>query len=109
MMMSQFDGFLADAGRNTDQYIADRRRAADAKKLAATVDDLRAVKGYNAGNLAMKHLALRELAKLDPTHPLVRDAALRESVSAAAKKVMAMSDNWDDVRDYGLNLKIPGR
>lgn len=107
--MSQFDGFLSDAGRITDQHIADMHRAADAKRLASAHEALRNVKGFNAGNLAMKHLALRELAKIDPSHPLVRDAALRESVSAGAKKVMSMSDNWDDVRDYGLNVKIPGR
>ena len=107
--MTQFDQFLADAGRNTDQHIADMHRAADARALASANEALRTVKAFNAGNLAMKHLLLRELAKLDPSHPLVRDAALRESVSAGAKKVMAATDHWDNVRDYGLNLKIPGR
>ena len=107
--MSQFDGFLADAGRITDQHIADMNRAADAKRVATANEALRTVKGFNAGNLAMKHLALRELAKIDPSHPLVRDAALRESITAAARKVMAMSDNWDDVRNFGQNYKLPGR
>lgn len=104
--MSQLDGFFADASRINSEIRAEEDRAADRRQSNQV---LAKVKGANAGNLAMKHLALRELAKLDPSHPLVRDAALRESISAGAKKVMSMSDNWDDVRDYGLNIKIPGR
>lgn len=111
--MSQLDGFFADAARNTDRRIADIERNAGLDQAAAEVRAARStiltLKDYNAGNLAMKHLALRELAKVDPHHPLVRDAALREAVSTSAKKVMCMSDNWNDVRDLGLNYKIPER
>lgn len=111
--MSQLDGFFADAARNTDRRIADIERNAGLDQAAAQLRTARStiasLKDANAGNLAMKHLALRELAKIDPHHPLVRNAALREAVSTSAKKVMHMSDNWDDVRDLGLNYEIPRR
>ncbi|KWT65019.1 MULTISPECIES: hypothetical protein [unclassified Variovorax] len=111
--MSQFDAFLADSSRIGSEIRAAKaqaddaelalRRAQKANKLIADLEQ------SNAGNLAMKYLALRELKRLDPTHPLVRDAALREQVSAAAKKVLKVSGNWDDVRDFGQNYKLPGR
>jgi hypothetical protein len=110
--MSQLDGFFSDAARNTDRLISDIERGSAEQahaQLRAANSTIVSLKDSNAGNLAMKHLALRELAKVDPHHPLVRDAALREAVSTAAKKVMRMSDNWDDVRDLGVNYKVPGR
>lgn len=111
--MSQLDGFFADAARIGETVRAAKAQADDAeiahRQLLNAHRAIQEIEAANSGNLAMKHLALRELGKVDPTHPLVRDASLREAVSAGAKKVMRISSNWDDVRDYGLNYKLPGR
>lgn len=111
--MSQLDGFFADAARIGSEIRAAKAQADDAElalrnqqRANKVIDTL---KEANAGNLAMKYLALRELKRVDPNHPLVRDAALREQVSAGAKKVMKVSDNWDDVREFGQTYKISGR
>lgn len=107
--MSQLDEFFADASRINSEIRAAEDKAdaeVNAQKAKRVIAE---VKGFNAGNLAMSHLALRELAKVDPTHPLVRDATLRESIKVDARKVMVRSNNWDDVREFGLNFKVPGR
>ena len=104
--MSQFDAFLADGARIGSEIRAAKAQADAAQRSNQVIVTL---KEANAGNLAMKHLALRELKRIDPTHPLVRDAALREQIATAAERVMKMSDNWDDVREFGLNYKLPGR
>ncbi|CAN7358789.1 hypothetical protein [Variovorax sp. LjRoot178] len=111
--MSQLDGFFSDAARIGDEIRAAKARADDAELALRNTQRsnkvITTLKEANAGNLAIKHLALRELKRIDPTHPLVRDAALREKIATAAEKVMKISDNWDDVRDFGLNYKLPGR
>jgi hypothetical protein len=104
--MSQLDGFFADAARIGDDIRAAKARADDAVRATKVIDFL---KEANAGNLAMKHLLLRELKRVDPNHPLVLGAALRERISAEAEKVMKRTDNWDDVRDFGLKFAIPKR
>ena len=107
--MSQLDEFFADASRINSEIRAAEDQADAAVNAQKAKRVIAEVKGFNAGNLAMSHLALRELAKVDPTHPLVRDAALRENIKVAARKVMSMSNNWDDVREFGQNYKISGR
>jgi len=39
----------------------------------------------------------------------VLDAALRERVLKAGVRAIEISDNWDDVRDVGLNFNVSGR
>lgn len=111
--MSQFDEFLADGARIGAEIRAAKALADDAELAARRAQRSNTViaelKDANAGNLSMKHLLLRELKKVDPSHPLVRDAALRDQVSASAKKIMKATDNWDNVREFGLNFKVPGR
>ena len=111
--MSQFDEFLADSARIGSEIRAAKAQADDAEfslaRLQKAQQVIAGLKEANAGNLAMKHLLLRELKRIDPTHPLVRDAAMREQIATAAEKVMKVSNNWDDVRAFGQNYKLPGR
>lgn len=118
--MSQLDGFFADASRNTDALIADRARRAEVAHAQAIIDRIAAErdaamaerKEYeqsNAGNLALRVAALKELEKLDPSHPLVRDAALRERIAKHAKDTINATHDWDEVRELGRTFQIPGR
>ncbi len=118
--MSQLDGFFADASRNTDALIADRARQAEVARAQAIIDRIAAErdaamaqrKEYresNAANLALRVSALKELEKLDPSHPLVRDAALRERIARYASDTINATNDWDEVRELGRTFQIPGR
>lgn len=72
------------------------------KELVRTIDLLR---DGNAGNLAEKHALRVALRKLDPKHPLLTNTMLQEKIKDAGKRVMAISDSWDDVRAAGENYK----
>ena len=111
--MSAFDAFLNDAARLGDQRVADTHYEALVKEAKRRIGELETLANSyleaNAGNLAMKYSALAQLQKIDPQNPLVCDAALREQISSAAKRAIHISNNWDDVRDLGLNYPIPRR
>lgn len=104
--MSQLDGFFADAARIGDEIRAAEARADDAVRARKVVVEL---KEFNAGNLAMKLLLLRELERVDPAHPLVLDEALRQRVTTEARRVMKSTNNWDDVRDFAAKFAISKR
>ena len=118
--MSQLDAFLADAGRNTDEYYANRSRRAEIARAQQIINEVAAERDAslklqqefleaNAGNLALRVSALNELAKLDPDHPLVRDAALRERIGKHAADTIKATNDWDQVRELGRTFRIPGR
>ncbi|MBS0454172.1 MAG: hypothetical protein JSS14_22960 [Proteobacteria bacterium] len=100
--------------------IAARRRARDIAEAQQIIDSVAAerdqalvrCKEYrdaNAGNLALRVSALKELAKIDPTHPLVHDAALRERMFKHAANTINATSDWDQVRKFGQTFQIPGR
>jgi hypothetical protein len=76
---------------------------AQAQKMAKTIDILR---DANAGNLAEKHALRVALRKLDPKHPLLDNTMLQEKIKDAGRRVLAISDSWDDVRAAGENYKL---
>lgn len=118
--MSGLDQFFADASRNTDAIISARQRAEDKAHAQRVIDGVVAERDQalsernryiemNAGNLALRVAAVKALEKLDPTHPLVRDAALRERIIKVAKDTINASNDWDEVREVGRTFQIPGR
>jgi hypothetical protein len=118
--MSQFDAFLNDMGRHTDAVIADRRLAAEVARAQEIINRVSAerdaamrlqtqYRDSNAANLALRVAALNALAKVDPTHPLVRDADLRDRITRHAKHTIEATNDWDEVREVGRTFKIPGR
>jgi hypothetical protein len=118
--MSGLDQFFADASRNTDAMIAARQRADEKAYAQRLIDGVAAERdraindsnryiGMNAGNLALRVAAIKALEQVDPTHPLVRDAALRERIIKVAKDTINATNDWDEVREVGRTFQIPGR
>ena len=68
--------------------------------------DYRELALINAANLAEKHALRVALAKLDPKHPLLSNAHLRERIHRAAEQVYAISSSsWDDIAKAGRDFK----
>ncbi len=118
--MPQLDGFFADASRNIDALIADRALRAEVARAQEIIDRIAGerdeaittcdeYRDSNAANLALRVAALQELEKLDPSHPLVRDAALRERIAKQAKDTINTTHDWDEVREVARRFQIPGR
>jgi hypothetical protein len=75
------------------------------QKYNKATQDLAELREANAGNLAEK-LALRNaLSQIQPNHPLVANAALLERLRSAAQKALALTNNWDTVREVGNTFK----
>lgn len=72
------------------------------QKMVKTIDILR---DGNAGNLAEKHALREALRKLDPKHPLLTNTMLQEKIKEEGRRVMSITDSWDDVRAVGDNYK----
>ncbi|TAL65684.1 MAG: hypothetical protein EPN79_10910 [Burkholderiaceae bacterium] len=114
--MSEFDMFLADSARLASEANYARELGGlegalrvNREEVGRLDDLLDKARNNNAANLAHKALAMRELAKIDPAHPLVTDAQLRDRVTKNAQMVWSNTHHWDRVREVGQNYQIPGR
>lgn len=65
------------------------------------------VSGQNAGNLALRYSLAGALAKAEPNHPLVRDAALRDRIAKHGADTIFKTKDWDQVREVGKTYSIP--
>lgn len=80
------------------QVVAERDKA---------ISDLREVIGENGGNLALRYAFTTALAELDPSHPLVLDADLRERIARVGAQTVHATNDWDECREVGRTFKIP--
>lgn len=111
--MTQFDEFLHDA------EVARQVRRRDAQTAAALTEwdaalqkaheELAEVRRWNAGNMGKLAAALKQIEKLDPTNPLVRDTALRARIGDFAAAAFEKANDWDVAREVGRTFSIPGR
>jgi hypothetical protein len=109
--MSQFDQFLME-GSQIAREITERRLQAEADARQAERDrqtqaTIQTLKDANAGNLALRCALLEQLRRVDPSNPLVRDAALQDRVVRLGQSAMAITGDWDEVRKVGRDFKIP--
>ncbi len=120
--MSTWNDFFNDAAVQRQQ-LADinerhrmsRRHTADMEEMAAKYDRIAA---GNASNLAMREALARQLAKFDPTNPLIVDQKFRDKLMDTAEAAYFASfsagagrtkEIWDIARAIGRNYPIPGR
>ena len=89
---------LADRYARSVDAAIERRKEADARYLELALT--------NSANLAEKHALRTALAKLDPRHPLLTNAHLRERIHHAAEQVYAISSSsWTDIANVGRDFK----
>lgn len=80
------------------------------RKLAEKREvDYNDMANINAANLAYRYALQKQLAKVDPNNPLLRDAALKEKIHDLGERAFNVNRNFDDARDAGTNYPIPGR
>jgi len=115
------DDFYADMHRGIERNRAAAERNDLAASYQSTINRLRdeqrelrslydQLVASNAGNLALRYAFASELAKIDPSHPLVRDAALRDRmVRHAQATITATNGDWDAVRELGSSFQMPRR
>lgn len=118
--MAGMDEFYADMhlGIERNRAAAERVALEDTQRrtVAQLMAEKRDLRGHyddlvasTAGNLALRYALATALAKLDPTHPLVQDADLRDRIVRHAKHTIVATGDWDQVREVGRTFKIPGR
>lgn len=105
------NGFWAgDAiAQSMETSIAAQVDAEDAKRNLNQIETIVKLKTQAeddvAANLAEK-LALRTaLAKLDPKHPLLTNASLRERIQEAGVRANRLTNNYDAAREVGKTFK----
>lgn len=74
----------------------------DVRKLARQRDEM---ESHNAANLSEKHALRAALRKADPNHPLLTNTSLQERVKAAGSRALAMTNDWNAVREAGETFK----
>lgn len=101
--MSWIDGFIYDA------QVSDLTRAAN-DSVAEYRRQLNVMNEANAVNLTLRYALARQLEKVDPQNPLIKDQALVERLKKAGRTAFALSpDTFDGAREVGRTFKIPGR
>ncbi|MEJ8837550.1 hypothetical protein [Ramlibacter sp. AN1133] len=93
---------IGDAAGAKARELQSRREARDAEQLNEAVSKLRE---DNAANLAEKYALRAALAKLDPDHPLVVNAALRERIHQAGIRAIALTNDWEAAREAGETFR----
>lgn len=85
---------------------ADAAASANLARVQEMVKTIDILRDANAGNLAEKHALRAALKKIQPNHPLLTNTMLQEKIKDAGRRVLAISDSWDDVRAAGDNYKL---
>ena len=97
---------VGDAARHNaslDREIAYIKKSqAEYQKL---VNEFEEMARSNAANLAEKNALRAALTKFDAKHPLLTNNHLRERIKTAGERVLAVSNNWDDVARAGYDFK----
>lgn len=92
---------LGDAAEQQGRAIEAERRLARSEAIERRIEELRM---SNAANLAEKQALRDALAKLDPNHPLLTNTILREKIQEAGRKALALTNDWDAVREAGSSF-----
>lgn len=100
-----WEGFANAVGEMQSKERARQAEAAHEKQIEKFQAEIASLEEANAGNLAEKNALRVALAKVDPNHPLLKNASLRQQLHATAYRVLSMNKNWDDVIRYGQNFK----
>lgn len=93
---------IGEAAAAKARELQSRHEAQEMERVAA---DFNTIKEWNAGNLAEKVALRAALAKLQPDHPLVVNAALQERIREAGCRAIALTDDWDAVREAGTSFR----
>lgn len=89
---------LGNAAEAQGRAVDAKRRLAETERIVAVAEEL---KQMNAANLAEKQALRVALEQIAPNHPLLTNKMLREKIQAAGQRAMALTDDWDAVRDAG--------
>ena len=92
---------LGNAAESQGRAAEAQQRLREMEAIEQRIEDLRMT---NAANLAEKQALRLTLTKLDPQHPLLINAALREKIQEAGRKALALTNDWDAVREAGTSF-----
>lgn len=93
---------IGDAAGAQARELQSRQALKEAERLNAAVTEL---SEDNAANLAEKYALRAALAKVQPDHPLLTNAELRDRIHKAGIRAVALANTWDAAREAGETFR----